>query len=63
MTLAIRSHLMSAIDGAVLVSEGAQVSGEPRHRYLLVPLEGGDIIELPPPPVRPIGRPVTTGRG
>jgi hypothetical protein len=63
MTLAIRSHLMSAIDGAVLVSEGAQVDGEPRHRYLLVPLEGGDIIELPPPPVRPTGRPVTTGRG
>jgi hypothetical protein len=63
MTLAIRSHLMPAIEGAVLVIEGAEVEGEPRHRYLLVPLDGGEVVELPPPPVRPIGRPVTTGRG
>lgn len=48
-------HLMPHIDGAIMVVESAEDGKAMEQRYLLLPLGGGDAVEFPAPPIRPLG--------
>ena len=61
LVLGVRSNLIGWTEGAVLVMEGWDAAGGMHQRYLLVPLDGGAPLELPPPPVRQIGPPAAKG--
>jgi hypothetical protein len=55
MTLGTHYASFSPLNGAVLVVESSDEGGRVRERLLLVPLDGGAPVELPMPPIRPIG--------
>jgi hypothetical protein len=61
LVLGVRSNLIGAIEGAVLVVEGWDAGGAMHERYLLVPVDGGAPLELPPPPVRQLDPPAAKG--
>lgn len=61
MALADRTYPMAVPDGWVVVIQGGLDGDEMTHRYLLVPLDGGDAIEVPPPAIRPVGPPGAKG--
>ena len=55
MNLGTHYASISPTDGAALVVESTDQGGRVRDRLLLVPLDGGAPVELPMPPIRPIG--------
>jgi hypothetical protein len=61
LVLGVRSNLVGWTDGAVLVMEGWDAVDGMHQRYLLVPLDGGAPLELPPPAIRQIAPPGAKG--